>query len=364
MPSGKCRDIVALSEDEAPVTSEPAASSHEIRQAAANVTALSDDEAVEALPDKPQKRKRSRRVSYVLVRGAVVRALAGACRCRRARDDNRNCLDGFQDALDDLTALRVKLLSLHKQDMDEEALGLKYLNCSFHHGPWFLGERISVGFLQLLLLVDIPPILTKLCWRWNCKLVDPMGQVSKMLGGQRGPGRGRSLSLLGKPCCLSAFRKLLGVGSGRICRLTAAVKQGQPCPLDGRFLTRSKLNLVSLKAAKKRAIVVGFLEEMLQSISEPQPEAWRKQEGIPKKEGPAANAHLGAAWPGQVADAAPAAWFLQRLPEASERQAGASGEGLLEDLQCRPSFCERSKVVGALLGSSLNLLRLRKCSVS
>ena len=272
-------DIVALSDDEAPVTSEPAASSHEIRQAAANVTALSDDEAVEALPDKPQKRKRSRRVSYVLVRGAVVRALAGACRCRRARDDNRNCLDGFQDALDDLTALRVKLLSLHKQDMDEEALGLKYLNCSFHHGPWFLGERISVGFLQLLLLVDIPPILTKLCWRWNCKLVDPMGQVSKMLGGQRGPGRGRSLSLLGKPCCLSPFRKLLGVGSGRICRLTAAVKQGQPCPLDGRFLTRSKLNLVSLKAAKKRAI----LEEMLQSISEPQPEAWRKQEGIPKE---------------------------------------------------------------------------------
>ena len=110
-----------------------------------------------------------------------------------------------------------------------------------------------------------------------------MGQVSRMLGCQRGPGRGRSLSLLGKPCCLSAFRKLPGLGAGRVARLTAAVKQGQPCPVDGRFLTRSKLNLVSKKTSKKRAIVVGVLEEMLSSISEPQPEAWRKQEGIPKE---------------------------------------------------------------------------------
>ena len=103
-----------------------------------------------------------------------------------------------------------------------------------------------------------------------------------MLGGQCGPGRGRSLCLLGELCCLNAFRKLLGLGSTRVAKLAGALKQGLTCPRDGRFLTRAKLNLVSKKLAKKRAIVVGFLEEMLQCISEPQPEAWRKQEGVPK----------------------------------------------------------------------------------
>ena len=116
--SASCRDIVALSDDEAPVTREPASSSREIpwvaAAVAADVTALSDEEA---LPERHRKRKRGNKASYVLVRGAVARALAGSCRCCK-------CLHGFRDALDDLTSLRVRLLGLHKQDMDEEALGL------------------------------------------------------------------------------------------------------------------------------------------------------------------------------------------------------------------------------------------------
>ena len=104
-----------------------------------------------------------------------------------------------------------------------------------------------------------------------------------MLASQRGPGRGRSLQLLEKSVCVSAFRKLLGLGSSRVAKLRKAARQGQPCPLDGRFLTRAKTGLAAKRGFQKRAIIAEFLEELLQTISEPTPENWRKQEGIPQE---------------------------------------------------------------------------------
>ena len=119
-----CQDIVALSDEETepPVPGGSASSSSRAIEgpSVAHVTSLSDEEEVR---DRPQKRK-AKEISYAQVRSAVIRSLNGSCQCRRVRADKRNCLDAFRGRLDDITSLRVKLLSLHKLDMDEEVLGL------------------------------------------------------------------------------------------------------------------------------------------------------------------------------------------------------------------------------------------------
>ena len=80
-------------------------------------------------------------------------------------------------------------------------------------------------------------------------------------------------SLLGNPVCQRAFRKLLGIGSGRFTRLKKSVAAGmEMAPLDGRRIERTKRHNTP-KNVSKRAIVYDFLEELRNSISEPLPEA-------------------------------------------------------------------------------------------
>ena len=97
-------------------------------------------------------------------------------------------------------------------------------------------------------------------------------------------GSGRPIyHLVGKPICARGFQKLLGLGSGRFDGLKKALKNGWEAPWDGRFVQRTRLNLISKKHASKRASVVEFLEELLQTVSEPMPEAWKKQVDVPKE---------------------------------------------------------------------------------
>ena len=100
--------------------------------------------------------------------------------------------------------------------------------------------------------------------------------------GSGGPARQPALRLLGRPVCVSAFRKLLGLGWKRFQRLQTAQKKGQPCPVDGRFIRRTRLNLIGGKQKDKRAVVVAYLEELLQTIAEPMPEAWKDQD-VPRE---------------------------------------------------------------------------------
>ena len=86
------------------------------------------------------------------------------------------------------------------------------------------------------------------------------------------PARRSSLKMLGQPVCETAFRRLLGVGSGRLLTLQTAARKNQPCPIDGRYVQRTRLNLVSEKVRRKREVVVEFLEKLAQTLSEPMPE--------------------------------------------------------------------------------------------
>ena len=90
--------------------------------------------------------------------------------------------------------------------------------------------------------------------------------------GNSSGGRRGSLRLLGRPVCQVAFRRLLGLGSTRMQTLQAAVRKKQPCPIDGRYMRRTRLNLISRKQKHKRETVVDFLEKLLQTLSEPMPE--------------------------------------------------------------------------------------------
>lgn len=79
--------------------------------------------------------------------------------------------------------------------------------------------------------------------------------------------------LLGNPVCQRSFRKLVGIGSQRYTKLKKAVTDGLAmAPLDGRRVRRSGTHKQS-KHAMKRALVVEFLEELRNTISEPLPEA-------------------------------------------------------------------------------------------
>ena len=93
-----------------------------------------------------------------------------------------------------------------------------------------------------------------------------------------------ALQLLGQPVCQTAFRKLLGLGSTRMQTLQSAQRQGRPCPIDGRYVQRTRLNFISKKLKYKREIVASFLEKLLQTISEPMPETQgRPGDNIPQE---------------------------------------------------------------------------------
>ena len=78
--------------------------------------------------------------------------------------------------------------------------------------------------------------------------------------------------LLGRAVCQQAFRKLIGIGAGRYARLKAAAVQNKDAPLDGRCLKKKNQckNKISIR---KRSLIVGFLDELYQTVSEPMPEA-------------------------------------------------------------------------------------------
>ena len=78
--------------------------------------------------------------------------------------------------------------------------------------------------------------------------------------------------LLGRPVCQQAFRKLVGIGANGYARLKNAAVRGQDAPLDGRCV--KKPNLCTHKiSVHKRSLIVGFLDELYQTVSEPMPEA-------------------------------------------------------------------------------------------
>ena len=80
--------------------------------------------------------------------------------------------------------------------------------------------------------------------------------------------------LLGRPVCQRAFRRLLGIGSMRYTRLKKAASEGlAQAPLDGRKVSKKNTFKSNTAYLRKRAIIVEFLEEMRNSISEPLPEA-------------------------------------------------------------------------------------------
>lgn len=86
------------------------------------------------------------------------------------------------------------------------------------------------------------------------------------------PDDRRSLTLLGRPICQQGFRKLLGLGSNRFHRLKTCAQTGSPAPVDGRFL-KKKGSHGNLKQTAHRQAIIGFLEEIYISLSEPMPEA-------------------------------------------------------------------------------------------
>ena len=84
----------------------------------------------------------------------------------------------------------------------------------------------------------------------------------------------RAQTLLGHPVCQHAFRKLLNLGSSRYYRLKAAAAAGERAPLDARFQPQeSKFDSRHQRYLAKRELIVEFLEELYQTVSEPMPEA-------------------------------------------------------------------------------------------
>ena len=88
-------------------------------------------------------------------------------------------------------------------------------------------------------------------------------EVHSLLKNRAESGR---LMLLGKSVCAAAWRRLLGIGSGRFEKLRKASTADEPPPVDGRFVTRKKL-----RASVKRARIVEFLEELYHTAAEPMP---------------------------------------------------------------------------------------------
>lgn len=92
-------------------------------------------------------------------------------------------------------------------------------------------------------------------------------------GAHQAPSSNRKeLSLIGRPVCAHAFRQLLGIGAGRFRRLRRCALTDEPLPVDGRCRPRGH-DSSNPDASRRRGLVVDFLEEIYQSMSEPMPEA-------------------------------------------------------------------------------------------
>lgn len=79
--------------------------------------------------------------------------------------------------------------------------------------------------------------------------------------------------ILTKPVCQHAFRSLLGIGSNRYARLKKAAAAGVAAPLDGRTLRRGRNVCDQKHSIRKRSLVIEFLTELYNTVSEPMPEA-------------------------------------------------------------------------------------------
>lgn len=82
----------------------------------------------------------------------------------------------------------------------------------------------------------------------------------------------RSIRMFGRHLCQDAFRSLLGIGSARFRRLWHCAQHGCKPPTDGRSLKKSHSHSSGPKSANRQAII-GFLQELYITLSEPLPEA-------------------------------------------------------------------------------------------
>ena len=89
--------------------------------------------------------------------------------------------------------------------------------------------------------------------------------------------------LLGKPVCQNAFRRLIQIGSNRYTRLRKCAVRGKSPPIDGRTIRKNMPDPTNKKSIAKRQLVVGFLQSLLDTLSEPMPEASQSQRQLRDK---------------------------------------------------------------------------------
>ena len=174
------------------------------------------------------------------IRGELGHFVAQTCRCSTSsrKFSARTCLKQFRKNVEELFQVRWRLQKLHKADADAQAT------------------------------------LARLFWRHHLNFLSMIGsflQVVKLLQpGTPDPGK-IGQTLLGKPVCQSAFKKLLGIGSDRYAKLKRCAINGVAAPMDLRTVGRKML--IRPKLAKKRELIVEFLEWLYTTVSEPMPEA-------------------------------------------------------------------------------------------
>ena len=86
-----------------------------------------------------------------------------------------------------------------------------------------------------------------------------------------------SMTLLGQPVCLVAFRLLMGIGKRRAGRLHRAARAGdEDCPVDERFVPKRHAYLPETSVKPQ---VLEFLQKIYNTLAEPLPEARSRLEG-------------------------------------------------------------------------------------
>ena len=96
-------------------------------------------------------------------------------------------------------------------------------------------------------------------------------------------GQRKRHMLLGKPVCQNAFRRLIQIGSNRYTRLRKYAVRGKSPPIDGRTIRKNMPDPANKKSIAKRQLVVGFLQSLLDTLSEPMPEASQSQRQLRDK---------------------------------------------------------------------------------
>lgn len=89
--------------------------------------------------------------------------------------------------------------------------------------------------------------------------------------------------LLGKPVCQNAFRRLIQIGSSRYTRLRKCAVRGTSPPIDGRTTRKGLPDPTNKRSVAKRQLVIGFLQNLLDTLSEPMPEASQSQRNLRDK---------------------------------------------------------------------------------